>query len=105
VTYRGAQQKKPVFSAFHGFVSVDPETATVLRLTMETDPMPPDIPVRQISLGLDYDDVAVADQVYLLPIAVTIDVRLHKRTVARNEVSFRSYQRFSADSRITYQTK
>ena len=105
VTYRGAQQKAPVFSAFRGFVSVDPETATVLRLTLETDPLPADIPVRQISLALDYDDVAVADQVYLLPIAVTIDVRLHKRTVARNEVSFRSYQRFSADSRITYQAR
>jgi hypothetical protein len=59
----------------------------------------------QISLALNYDDVAVADQVYLLPIAATIDVRLHKQTVARNEVSFRSYRRFSSDSQITYRGK
>jgi VWFA-related protein len=105
ITYRGSQQKPPVFAVFHGVVAVDPETGTVLRLTLNTEPLPPDIPVRQVALTLDYDEVGVADQIYLLPIAATIDVRLHKKTVARNEVSFRSYQRFSADSRITFQTR
>jgi VWFA-related protein len=103
ITYRGAQQKDPVFAAFHGQVAVDPETGTVLRLSLQTEPLPADLPVRQVSLAIDYDEVAVADQIYLLPIAATIDVRLHKRTVARNEVTFRSYQRFSSDSRITFQ--
>jgi VWFA-related protein len=105
VTYRGSQQKAPVFAAFRGQVAIDPETATVLRLTLTTDPLAAEMPVRQISIALDYDEVGVADQIYLLPISATIDVRLHKKTLARNEVTFRSFQRFSADSRITFQTK
>jgi VWFA-related protein len=105
ITYRGSQQQAPVFAAFRGQVALDPETGTVRRLTLSTEPQPANIPVRQVSLALDYDEIGVADQVYLLPVAVTLDVRLHKKTVARNEVSFRSYQRFSADSRITFQPR
>jgi len=89
-----------VLSAFHGLVYVDGETGVVPRITQETDALPEDFPVRQMSLSLEYGDVSVGGQVYTLPLSFTIDVRTGKRMVVRNEVGFRSCQRFSVDSRL-----
>ena len=72
----------------------------VLRLTLDSDPLPVDFPVRQMSVTVDYGDTEVGGQVYILPLSFTVDVRLRKRTQIRNESIFRSYQRFTADSRI-----
>jgi len=91
---------KAVLSAFHGLVYVDEETGAVSHMTQETDALPEDFPVRQMSLSLEYGDVSVGGQVYTLPLSFTIDVRTGKRTVVRNEVGFRSCQRFTADSRL-----
>ena len=48
----------------------------------------------------DYGDTEVGGQVYTLPLAFTLDVRLRKRTQIRNENVFRSYQRFASESRL-----
>jgi hypothetical protein len=40
----------------------------------------------------------IGGRVYALPLSFTMDVRLRKRALVWNEVSFRSYQRFTADS-------
>ena len=81
-------------------VYVNQETAIVLRLTLEFDQLPADFPVRQMAVSLDYGDTEVGGQVYTLPLALTVDVRLRKRTQIRNESLFRSYQRFTTNSRI-----
>ena len=69
----------------------------VLRLTLESDPLPADFPVRQMSVTLDYGDTEVGGQVYTLPLSFAVDVRLRKRTQIRNESVFRSYQRFTSE--------
>jgi len=89
-----------VLSAFHGLVYVDSETGVVARITQESDALPEDFPVRQMSLSLEYGDVAVGGQVYTLPLSFTIDVRTGKRTVLRNDVGFHSCERFTVDSRF-----
>jgi hypothetical protein len=103
VSHQVAGQPKAVFSGFHGLLYVNQETAIVLRLTLESDPLPPDFPVRQMAVSLDYGDIEVGGQVYTLPLSFTVDVRLRKRTQIRNESVFRSYQRFTSSSRIVQQ--
>jgi len=100
VSHQVAGTPKAVFSAFRGLLFIDAETAVVLRLTLDSDPLPVDFPVRQMSVTVDYGDTEVGGQVYILPLSFTVDVRLRKRTQIRNESIFRSYQRFTADSRI-----
>jgi hypothetical protein len=98
VLHRVQGQPTSVISAFRGTVFLDQETGVVLRITQETSALPDDFPIRQMSLSLEYGDVPVGGQVYALPLSFTMDVRLRKRALVRNEVSFRSYQRFTADS-------
>jgi VWFA-related protein len=100
VSYSMQGQPRAVFSAFHGLVFIDQDTAVVLRITQECDSLPEAFPVRQLNLSLEYGDMAVGGQVYTLPLTFTMDLRLRKRTLVRNEVSFRSYQRFTSDSRL-----
>ena len=99
VSHQVAGQPKAVFSGFHGLLYINQETAIVLRLTLESDQLPPDFPVRQMAVSLDYGDTEVGGQVYTFR-CFTVDVRLRKRTQIRNESVFRSYQRFTSTSRI-----
>jgi hypothetical protein len=96
----GQKYQAPVFSPYHGLVYVDYETGGVRKLTLETDPMPAGYPVRRVSCTLEYDDVSVAGNLYLLPVFAQLEVQLPKRRVARNDIIFRSYQRFGTRSRI-----
>ena len=98
VSHRVQGQPTSVISAFRGTVFLNRETGLVLRITQETSALPDAFPIRQMSLSLEYGDVPVGGQVYTLPLSFTMDVRMGRRTLVRNEVSFRSYQRFTADS-------
>ena len=53
-----------------------------------------------MTVSLDYGDTEVGGQVYTLPLSFTVDVRLRKRTMIRNDSVFRSYQRFTTNSRL-----
>ena len=100
VSYHGGANKAPVFSAYHGLLFVDGNTGAVMRLTHETGPLPADMPMHRIGLVVDYGYTAIGGQLYLVPVAASLEVQHRKNTVIRNEVSFRAYQRFSVDSRV-----
>lgn len=85
---------------YRGQVFIDQGTASVLRVILESDLLPAGFPLRRVSLSLDYRDTEVGGQVYNLPHAFTMDVAVEKRTLVRNEVDFRSYQRFTTSSRL-----
>lgn len=93
-----------VYSAYQGLVFIDQDTGGIRRVTLETGALPARLPVRHVGLALDYDDTAVGGGLYLLPVSVDIELLLHKRTVVRNEISFRSYQRFTTNSRVVKYT-
>ncbi|HEY1342904.1 MAG TPA: VWA domain-containing protein [Bryobacteraceae bacterium] len=100
ISHRVGGVPKSIVSPYSGLVFIDPDSAAVLRLTLQSETLPADFPIHQLSMSLDYGDMAVGGQVYILPLSFTLDLRLHKRTLVRNEVGFRSYQRFTAESRL-----
>ena len=88
---------------FHGLLFVDRADHGIRRLEMECDDIPADFPLREVSMVLDYGIVAIAGQDHLLP--VTSDVRSRSgKYAAWNEVTYQDYNRFGADTNITFET-
>ena len=91
-----------VFTAYHGLVYVDYATGGVRKLTVETDPLPATHPVRAVAVTLEYDDTSVGGKLYLLPVSAQMDIQMSKHRIARNNMTFRSYQRFGTSNRVTF---
>lgn len=100
---RRAENGKMVTAAagYHGEVSLDSETAQVLRLTATADDIPKDSGIFQSSVDVDYDFMSVAGKTHLLP--SHSDARMEKayRQIA-NIVTFVGYKKFEADSTIDF---
>ncbi len=89
-------------TGFHGLVYIDSATRGVRRLTLEADGLPPDFPIHSSLIAMDYAYIGINDHDYLLPVAGTITVREHKRHLVRNEIEFRNYRRYGAESSIHF---
>ena len=88
-------------AGYSGLVYVDKETERVLRIYMKAENIPPDFPMREAETRLDYDFVDISGNDYLLPLRARIRMR-EGTTLARNEVEFRLYRKFSADTTISF---
>lgn len=100
IRWRESDIPKGVVDAYHGLLYVDPERLAIRRLTLDAQPLPVPFPIRRVSLTLDYDDASVAGQVYNLPLSFTMVVEMQKGEQIRNDVSFRDFRRFLANSRV-----
>jgi hypothetical protein len=95
-----------VISAYHGRVWIDRETYRVLRVEMIAD-LPPDVPadfqITKVSSLIDYDWVTIGERQYLLPLRaenVIASGNTERAGQARNEIRFRSYQKFGSEVKI-----
>lgn len=102
-------------SGFHGSLYIANDTKMVLRLTLESDGIPADFPIRQTSTTVDYGFADVGGRQYLLPAqaettmlyqpnrsAQREPIRVLRPTMWRNEVEFRSYRKFAVDSAVDF---
>lgn len=106
-----------VFAAFHGLVYIDDATRRVLRLTAEAE-APPDFPIRDSYIHIDYDWTTIAGARYLVPVraetgmAESSPVAKRDRAAARgaqsvkyrNLLEFRGYRKYTADSNLRFDT-
>jgi len=85
----------------NGYVYIDAETHRVVRISWEAENIPVSFPVQSASTRLDYDFADIAGGAYLLPMAA--EVRIGSPSMDhRNEVEFRDYKKFAADTNITF---
>ena len=92
------------FPAYKGRLWVDRETSQVLRMTMSAMEIPKDFPVRIADTMPDYDWADISGKKFLLP--SRSDMKMSDgRVVTRNEIQFRIYRKFSAESVITFDTE
>jgi hypothetical protein len=70
------------------------------RITVEPE-MPSDFPIQDIHEVLKYGYAEINGQKFLLPIASDVTMR-SGRIASRNEIEFRKYQKYSADTSITF---
>src|SRR5579872_4898046 len=92
-----------LFPAYSGIVYVDKETHQVLRLTLVSENIPADFPIRQAETVLDYDYQNISDHPFLLPLKAENRMRTSD-VLTRNDVEFRLYNKFSTESEIKYDT-
>jgi hypothetical protein len=86
---------------YYGSVYADPETGAVWRITNTASKIPAQLRTREISTVIDYDEIPIGDKKYLLPVEAVVSLLLETKKV-RNEMEFRGYRKFEADSAITF---
>jgi hypothetical protein len=83
-----------------GWIYVDKETKGILRLVADAIDVPKSFPIQKSRTTVDYDFTEVGSNPYLLPIHA--EVRMAGPIITRNEVKFRGYRKFGAETTITF---
>jgi hypothetical protein len=90
-----------VIAGYHGLVYADSETKSVMRLLVQADSIPPEFPIQQASVDLNYDLAKIGNQEFLLPL--DSEVRLRKgKYLSWNVTEFRLYRKFGTESNIKF---
>jgi hypothetical protein len=98
------EAKQSVVPAYEGEVFVDNTTNQVLRVSLESVNIPIDFRVRVAKSVLDYDYQTISSQKFLLPMKLTTRLDDNHHYQSRNDVEFRNYRKFSADTVLTFDT-
>jgi hypothetical protein len=98
ILYEKTASVKP---GYKGLVYVDRDTMAVMRITLEAENLPLSFPVQQALTTLDYEYQTIAAGEFVLPLKASMRMRSGKLLV-KNEVEFRSYNRFGAEATITF---
>jgi Rod binding domain-containing protein len=114
ITYN---RERSVKTGLRGRVWIDRELHRVLRAEMTYTEIEPDFPVKSLEKRIDYDWVTISERKYLLPVSAEavftvlqpvtfFDPRSGRRVTEpqivqyRNEIRFRSYQKFGTEVKI-----
>jgi hypothetical protein len=98
--------------AYHGFLFVDRETKTVMRVTTEAE-VPPDFPLQGATQSLDYGRFTIGGEQFLLPLHADIQTKAteeylrsgriggsSKLATLRNTVDFSAYRKYAAEATL-----
>lgn len=96
--YEKIQQDTP---GYQGSIFVDKSTLQVMRISLEAVDIRAGFPIQEASTKLDYDYEEISGQAFLLPLRAEMHMRSGKDLI-KNEVEFRSYRKFGADTSITF---
>jgi hypothetical protein len=86
---------------YHGLVYVPKGTDTIARITVEPD-VPAGFPLQEVHQVVDYKYVDISGQKFLLPMSAQVIMR-HDRIANKNEIEFRGYRKYSADTSIKFE--
>jgi len=96
------ENDEPVIFAYRGTVFIDQETNKIVRITQEPYDMPSSYPVKTSETVLDYANQKIGEQDFLLPAKVVWTSRTI-RYISKNDVDFRLYKKFGADTTIKFE--
>lgn len=96
-------ETQEIVTGFKGLVFIEPTQHQVLKLKVNADDIPKKFPIQKSGVELDYRLQTVGDHDFLLPLKAT-DWTDTKNLASKNEVEFRSYRKFSTDSKIDFNT-
>jgi hypothetical protein len=99
VTY---ETMAPIEVGYSGLVYVDRDTSQITRITLEAD-MPASHPIQMVTTLLDYDSIDISGSTFMLPLRAEVRSRSGKE-LTKNEVEFRLYRKFGADTSIKFDT-
>lgn len=104
ITYNNEQH---IVTAYRGEVMGDADTGEITRVKFEAVDIPAGFPVKEAVDILDYGEVQISGNPYICPLKA--DLRMmsrdeHGEQKTHNEINFKLYQRFGADTVIHYET-
>jgi hypothetical protein len=102
-TIYSGEAHRTITAGYHGLIYADRDTKMVMRYKMECDNIPPDFPVRDVKLDVNYDYTDIAGNKYVLPLKTEIRARDGKY-MSWNEAEFHLYRKFGADTTIKFET-
>ncbi len=88
-------------TAYRGLIYADPHTGEIDRIRFEAVDIPKSFPISATSEILDYDLVAISGQQFVLPLTAKLFMK-DGRESSKNEIEFRLYRKFDADTFIKY---
>lgn len=95
-----AEGAERIVAGYHGLIYIDRDKMTINKITLEADGLPNGYPVRAVNLSLDYDTTKISEREYVLPLKAVLTSRQGAKFLIKNEVEFRLYRKFSAESTI-----
>ncbi len=101
VMHRDTDRK--IFAAYTGLLFVDKATQQVMRITSEIE-LPLDFPIKMATVAVDYKLVEIAGTSFSLPSHSEVRMKDSTRLYV-NEIEFRNYHKFAAESTIHYDTE
>src|SRR5579862_5590719 len=100
-TMYDGETKREYTSAYKGLVYADRETKVVMRIKMDCVDIPPDYPIHEVGITLDYTPTKIGDQEYVLPFHFELNSRASK-AVVHNDADYKLYRKFGAEATITF---
>lgn len=100
IMYEKVQSITP---AYEGRIYAEAATGLVTRVTLEALDIPVSFPVQMARTQLDYDYADINGNTFLLPLRAEVKMREGKLLI-RNDIEFRNYRKFGADTSITFDT-
>ncbi|GAB4360136.1 MAG: hypothetical protein OHK0021_04270 [Bryobacter sp.] len=100
IVYEKSMSIQPGYT---GFIYADADNGMITRVTLEAQEIPSYFPIQMAKTQLDYDYTDIAGNTYLLPLRAEVKMREGKNLV-RNDIEFRNYRKFGADTSITFDT-
>ena len=92
--------EKRVIAGYHGEISVDPESSTVIRITLNAE-LPAGFGIEACSSSTEYDYRDVAGRSFLLPVESNATLAMGRYRAA-NHIEFRDYRKFQTEATITF---
>jgi hypothetical protein len=97
------EKSMSITPGYAGFIYADAQTGMVTRVTLDAQEIPSYFPIQMAKTQLDYDYTEISGNTFLLPLRAEIKMREGKFLV-RNDIEFRNYRKFGADTSITFDT-
>lgn len=85
-------KKSPLTVAFGGFITVDADTNSILKITLVAAGLPKQFPIQALSQEYSYEFAKIGEHYYLLPLKADLQQREGKQ-LTWNEIEFRDYKK------------
>jgi hypothetical protein len=96
-------ETQEIVTGIKGLVFIEPKLHQVIKLKISAEDIAKKFPIQKSGVELDYRMQTVGDHNFLLPLKA-VDWSDTKSVATKNEVEFRNYRKFSADSKVDFDT-
>lgn len=97
------QVDRTIIAGYHGMIYASQANSSVVRITLETEEIPPDFPVKEVAVDLRYGTAKIADQDYMVPVKWDMHSR-DGHELEWNSAEFTLYRKFETSTSLKFDT-